>query len=75
MVQLEDYELVGDTGVLGKKLTPVPIYPPQIPHDCLESNPGRSGGMLQTNRLIYGMAIIREISAGVVANTGLENRD
>jgi hypothetical protein len=37
------------------KPAPVPLCPPQIPHD-LGSNPGRRGGKPTTNRLSYGTA-------------------
>jgi hypothetical protein len=40
----------------GRKPAPVPLCPPQIPHD-LGSNPGRRGGKLATNRLSYGTAV------------------
>jgi hypothetical protein len=36
-----------------KKPAPVPLCPPQIPHD-LGSNPGHRGGKPATNRLSYG---------------------
>jgi hypothetical protein len=39
----------------GGKPAPVPLCPPQIPHD-LGSNPGRRGGKPATNRLSYGTA-------------------
>jgi hypothetical protein len=39
-----------------RKSAPVPLRPPQIPHD-LGSNPGRRGGKPATNRLSYGTAI------------------
>jgi hypothetical protein len=42
-----------------KKPAPVPLCPPQIPHD-LGSNPGRRGGKPTTNRLSYGMALSLE---------------
>jgi hypothetical protein len=38
-----------------RKPAPVPLCPPQIPHD-LGSNPGRRGGKPATNRLSYGTA-------------------
>jgi hypothetical protein len=38
-----------------RKPAPVPLYPPQIPHD-LGSSPGRRGGKPATNRLSYGTA-------------------
>jgi hypothetical protein len=38
-----------------RKPAPVPLCPPQIPHD-LESDPGRFGGKPETNRLSYGTA-------------------
>jgi hypothetical protein len=36
-----------------RKSAPMPLCPPQIPHD-LGSNPGRSSGKPATNRLSYG---------------------
>jgi hypothetical protein len=36
-----------------RKPDPMPLCPPQIPHD-LGSNPGRCGGKPATNRLSYG---------------------
>jgi hypothetical protein len=39
-----------------RKSVPVPLCPPQIPHD-LSSNPGRRGGKTASNRLSYGAAI------------------
>jgi hypothetical protein len=41
--QLVEWELAGETEVLGGNLPPLPLCPPQIPHD-------------QTNRLSYGTA-------------------
>jgi hypothetical protein len=38
-----------------RKLAPVPLCPPQIPHACPDANPGRRGGKTATNRLSYGM--------------------
>jgi hypothetical protein len=38
------------------KSTPVPLCPPQIPHD-LASNPGRHGEEPATNCLSYGTAL------------------
>jgi hypothetical protein len=40
-----------------RKPAPMPLCPPQIPHD-LGSNPGRRGGKPATNRLSYGTAVI-----------------
>jgi hypothetical protein len=40
-----------------RKPAPVPLCPPQIPHD-LGSNPGRRGGKPATNRPSYGTALI-----------------
>jgi hypothetical protein len=37
-----------------RKPASVPLRPPQLPHDDLESNPDRRGGKLATNRLSYG---------------------
>jgi hypothetical protein len=39
-----------------RKPAPVPFYPPQTPHACPGSNPGRRGGKPATNRLSYGTA-------------------
>jgi hypothetical protein len=39
-----------------RKPAPVPLCPPQIPHD-LGSTPGRRGGKPSTNRLCYGTAV------------------
>jgi hypothetical protein len=39
-----------------RKLAPVPLCPPQIPHDCPVANPGRRGEKAATNRLSYGTA-------------------
>jgi hypothetical protein len=44
-----------------RKPAPVPLCPPQIPHD-LGSNPGRRGGKPATNRLSYGTASTLDIS-------------
>jgi hypothetical protein len=57
----DDYGAVGGI-IIGRgnrstrrKPAPVPLCPPQIPHD-LGSNPGRRGGKPATNRLSYGTA-------------------
>jgi hypothetical protein len=55
--QSVEWELAGETEVLGRKPTPVPLFPPQIPHD-LGSNPGRRGEKTATNRLSYGTAYL-----------------
>jgi hypothetical protein len=40
-----------------RKPAPVPLSPPQIPHDVIPgSNPCRSGGKPATNRLSYSKA-------------------
>jgi hypothetical protein len=57
----------GDCGAIGgmkigrgnwsthRNPAPVPLSPPQIPHDLTPgSNPGRRGGKPATNRLSYG---------------------
>jgi hypothetical protein len=60
----------GDCGAIGgmkigignrstlRKPTPVPLCPPQIPHDQ-GSNPGRRGGKPATTCLSYGTATLR----------------
>jgi hypothetical protein len=40
-----------------RKPAPVPLCPPQTPHACLDTNPGRRVGKPATNHLIYGMAL------------------
>jgi hypothetical protein len=40
-----------------RKPAPVPLCPPQNPHDCPDANPGRRGGKPATNRLSYGTAL------------------
>jgi hypothetical protein len=60
----DDYGAVGGMRIgrgnrsTRRKPTPVPLCPPQIPHD-LGSNPGRRGGKSATNCLSYGTAISR----------------
>jgi hypothetical protein len=60
---LGDYD--GETGGMmtcsGNRSTqrepaPVPLCPPQSPHDCSDVNPGRRGRKPATNRLSYGTA-------------------
>jgi hypothetical protein len=57
----DDYGAVGGMKIgrgnrsTRRKPAPVPLCPPQIPHD-LGSNPGRRGGKPATNRLSYGTA-------------------
>jgi hypothetical protein len=47
------------TVIGGQESAPVPLCPPQIPHDQTPgSNPGRRGGKPATNRLSYGAAFI-----------------
>jgi hypothetical protein len=53
--QSVEWELAEETEVLAEKPVPVPLCPPQIPHD-LDSNPGRCGVKPATNRLSYGTA-------------------
>jgi hypothetical protein len=48
-------KLTGKTEVLGEKIVPVPLCPPQIPNDP-ESNPGLRGEGPATNRLSHGTA-------------------
>jgi hypothetical protein len=46
----------GNRSTRGKH-APVPLYPPQIPHDLTwAQNPGRRGGKLANNRLSYATA-------------------
>jgi hypothetical protein len=40
-----------------RKPAPVPFCPPQTPHACPDTNPGRHSGKPVTNRLSYSMAI------------------
>jgi hypothetical protein len=40
-----------------RKPAPVPLCPPQIPHDDLGSKPGRGGWKPTTNRLSYGTVL------------------
>jgi hypothetical protein len=42
-----------------RKPAPVPLHPPQIPHDGLGSNPGSRGGKPAINRLGCGTAAAR----------------
>jgi hypothetical protein len=60
----------GNQSTRGKP-APVPLRPPQIPHNLTwVRKPSRSGGRLSTNRLSYGTA-----SGAVVAvRTGRGNR-
>jgi hypothetical protein len=61
MVDDDDYGAVGGMRLgrgnrsTRRKPAPVPLCPPQIPHD-LGSNPGRRGGKPATNRLSCGTA-------------------
>jgi hypothetical protein len=43
-----------------RKLAPVPLCPPQIPHDDVGWISGRRGEKLATNRLSYGTASVEE---------------
>jgi hypothetical protein len=36
---------------------PMPLCPPQTPHDCRDANPGLRGGKPATIRLSYGTAL------------------
>jgi hypothetical protein len=62
MIDNDDYGAVGGmrdgrgNRSTRRKPAPVPLCPPQIPHD-LGSNPGRLGGKTATNRLSYGTAL------------------
>jgi hypothetical protein len=57
----DDYGAVGGMRIgrgnrsTRRKPAPLPLCPPQIPHD-LGSNPGRRDGKPATNRLSYGTA-------------------
>jgi hypothetical protein len=51
----DDYGAVSGNLSTRRKPAPVPLCPPQIPHD-LTSNPGCHGGKPATNRLSYGTA-------------------
>jgi hypothetical protein len=57
----DDYGTVGGMRIgrgnrsTRRKPAPVPLFPPQIPHD-LGSNPGRRSGKPATNRLSHGTA-------------------
>jgi hypothetical protein len=44
-----------------RKLAPMPLCPPQTPHDCPDANPGRRGGKPATNRLNYGTAFFATV--------------
>jgi hypothetical protein len=57
----EDGEIGGmmigrDNPSTRRKPAPVPLFPPQIPHDLT----GRRGGKPATNRLSYGTALVKE---------------
>jgi hypothetical protein len=58
----DDYGAVGGMRIgrgnrsTRRKPAPMPLCPPQIPHD-LTSNPGRRGGKPEINRLSYGTAV------------------
>jgi hypothetical protein len=39
-----------------RKPAPVPLFPPQTTHACLDANPGRRGWKPATNGLSYGTA-------------------
>jgi hypothetical protein len=45
----------------GRKPAPVLLCPPQTPHACSDTNPGRYGGKPATNCLSYGMDYKSEI--------------
>jgi hypothetical protein len=60
----DDYEAVGGMRIgrgnrsTRRKPAPVPLFPPQIPHDLTwDRTPGRRGGKPATNRLSYGTAL------------------
>jgi hypothetical protein len=61
MIDDDDYVAVGGMRIgrgnrsTRRKPAPVPLYPPQIPHD-LGSNPGLRGGKPASNRLSHGTA-------------------
>jgi hypothetical protein len=61
MIEDDDYGAVGGIRIgrgnrsTRRKPAPVPLCPPQVPHD-LGSNPGRRSGKPATNRLSYGKA-------------------
>jgi hypothetical protein len=61
MLDDDDYGAVGGMRIgrgnrsTRRKPAPVPLCPPQIPHD-LGSKSGRRGGKPATNRLSYGTA-------------------
>jgi hypothetical protein len=64
MIDDDDYGAIGGMSIgrgnrsTRRKPAPMPLCPPQIPHD-LGSNPGRRGWKPATNRWSYGMTIIR----------------
>jgi hypothetical protein len=49
-----------------RKCAPVPLCPPQTPHDCPDANPGSRGGKPATNRLSYGTAYIWSVAANIL---------
>jgi hypothetical protein len=51
-----------------RKPAPVPLYPPQTPTCCPDADPGRRGGKPATNRLSYGMAVIRSLIKYILRN-------
>jgi hypothetical protein len=65
----DDYGAVGGMRIgrgnrsTRRKPAPVPLCPPQFPHD-LGSNPGRRGGKPATNRLSCGTALTNSLSQG-----------
>jgi hypothetical protein len=66
----DDYGAVGGMRIgrgnrsTRRKPAPVPLCPPQIPHD-LGSNPGRRGGKPATNRLNYGTALWYRVNSEI----------
>jgi hypothetical protein len=57
--QSMECELAGETKVLGEKPAPVPLCPPQIPHDVTraQTRADAIGSRAATNRLSYGTAL------------------
>jgi hypothetical protein len=75
----DDYGAVGGVKIgrgnqsTRRKYAPVPLRPPQIPHD-LGSNPGHRGGKPATNRLSYGTALWSNLLGLWILLTWLETR-
>jgi hypothetical protein len=56
-----------------RKPAPVPLCPPQIPHDNLGSNLGRHGGKPATNRLSYDVGEAPSYFSTAVGSTHIPN--